>query len=696
VAADLPPEGRDLAESLKQYYGIRGNDALEEGVMEKLLQDYATHIWKKESNMPQSLKDAISNGRVSNYFQFSRQRKIPTIIEGILAGKEPELDPAEIIPYYNYQLDKAIASRQFVHDATENLTEKDGRPTFAPSGVRSTVEKGDSPESTFITPRAKGIIKSKGQPETVDEESQRVSQMNDYRSVEHPAMRKWKWAATDKNGNPIFYQADLLVHPDAYERIARLMDRGRLTPTKIGRMALSASTQVKGAKLGLFSLFHPVHVGSHALFHWTNPFKELRSGDIDWDSPETSFAVEKGHLKLAPNPAELNNFADGILNQKLLIHRIPFIGAWSRAMGDWTFTQFIPKLKISTFNNAYKRAIWSKENLGMYKGLSDEQIASRIGDSVNNAFGELNHLFLNKYGRDPRFQRLLRGIFLAPDFGEARLRFVEKAFTRFGHEERLALATMFITMYLGARVANYLSSGNPQWDWKRAFEVKSGDHWWTMRSVLGDLDHMFADSGQFFYSRLNPLFSQRISDILFSRDPSGRKLTTTQKFITRPLETLVPIQLGGLTRPDQKMWESFVTSMGVQTFRDNPLSDAKKLAADFKKNSKDPKLRAEWERSQSETFAKSDYAPMRYALMLGDSKKAFEEYQKLIKEKGKTPAEIQLAMMKSSPISGSASLEPKFVKSLDKNGLETYHEALKQQKDLQDKFNAMKKEFGVK
>src|SRR5207247_2649398 len=129
---------------------------------------------------------------------------------------------------------------------------------------------------------------------------------------------------------------------------------------------------------------------------------------------------------------------------------VPLIGPLSRAYSEWLFTDYIPRLKLATFENALER------NRKAYAGkLAEDEIAARAGDAVNNAYGELNRLFLGKVGRDPRFQRLLQGALLAPDFGEARLRFVGKAFTRYGHEERLALATMFTTLYVGARLANW-------------------------------------------------------------------------------------------------------------------------------------------------------------------------------------------------------------------------------------------------
>lgn len=607
----LSPESKQFAQDLKQFFSLREQDATQHELFEQGLKDYYTHIWEKESNMPDELRAAFVNGRLSTYFKFGRERKIPMFIQGILAGKKPVLDPSKVIPFYNYAMDRAIASRQFIKDASE-VVMPDGRPLLSPSGLRSVIEQGDTPEALIIRPKA------------------RSEQNADYHQVDHPALRKWKWAGTGEHGEPILYQGDLLVHPEGFTRLANMMDRGRLTPTKWGGRLLRASTEVKAFKLGLLSAFHNVHVGSHAAFHWTNPFKALGK-PIDWDAPETRFAVEKGHLKIAPDPAELRIAAEGIMGPGL-VHKLPIIGPISKAWSEWTFGEMIPQLKLRTFENAYQRNLWARENMPLsgLKGLTDEEIASRVGDSVNNAFGELNHLFLGKYGRNPQFQRLLRGIFLAPDFGEARLRFVEKAFTKSGFEERLALATMFTTLYLGARVANWLSHGDPEWDWKRAFQVKHKDHWWSMRSVVGDVDHAAADFGRFMYVRLNPLYSRTAADFLFGRDVSGRKLSTSEK-IGNVFKQLVPIQMGGLTRPDQRLWESFVSSMGLSAQRDRPEQDIRRAVTQWMSKSTDPKIQQKFQQSEGEVFSQSVYAPLRFALEAEDYGKANEEYQKLLK-----------------------------------------------------------------
>lgn len=658
-AANLTPELKQFAQDLKQFYGLREQDAISHEIFEHGLEDYFTHIWEREANMPDSVRAAVNGGKVNDYFRFARQRKISMFLEGILNGKVPNLDPADVISLYNYSLDRAIASRKFIRDLAD-VTASDGRPVILPTGTAARVMEEGTPKALIINPKGK------------------AAEGMDYRTIDHPALRKWKWAGTDENGNPVLYRSDLAVHPEFYERLSRIMDRGRLSPSTWGRRLLRASTEVKGFKLGVLSMFHQVHVGSHALWHWTQPFKVA---EINWDAPETRFAIEKGHLKVAPDPRQMTEFAEGIMPQGL-VGKIPFLGPWSKAYSEWTFQSYIPRLKMATFDNAYKRALWMREKGLGFKNLTDEQIAARTGDSVNNAFGELNQWFLGKHGRAPEFQRLLRGIFLAPDFGEARLRFAEKTLTRYGHEERLAMATMLLTMYIGARIANRLTHGDPEWDEKHAFDVKVGEHWWSMRSVAGDINHAVNDFGNFMYVRLNPLYARTASDWLFGRDPRGKKLTLSEKALKRPVEQLVPIQFGALTRDDQKLWESFVTALGVQTRRDRPDQDVYQLARDWMKASKDPKLLERAAALEQSVFPSSPYAKLRYALQNDDTLAATKAIKELRANKH-TDRQIREAFDPTKPFTGTHKSEPAFKNSLTDAQKQLYNEAMKKRWQIQ-------------
>lgn len=684
MAANLSDVGKDFARDQEHFFGQRLADAQDAGIIEDGLSDYFTHIWKAEDNVPDALRGAMSNGQVNTYFQYSRQRKISTLLEGILAGKVPELDPVNVLPHYSHNLDRAIASRDFIKSLND-LSASDKRPAVVPTGFSPMPEvdaKTGAAGPRFIKPK---VTAPKFETDPATGERKRVQEFNDYATVDHPAMRKWKWLGKDGAGKDIFMEGDLKVHPEMAERLKRMMDRGYLTPSKGMRAALAVSSEAKGLMFGLPTLFHPLHLATHALWHWTNPFTaDVLTRNLDWDAPETKFAIEKGHLKLAPSPAELHQFSEGMIGGSALIRKIPILGDWAGATQDWIFGKLAPNLKLKTFENAFGRAKWMQEHLGAYKGLSNDEIAARIGDSSNNAFGELNHLFMGKEGRDPGFQRFLRLGFLAPDFGEARLRFAGKALTRFGHEERLALATNFLALYGLARAANYMSTGNMQTDWKHAFEVKVGNKWWGMRSMVGDINKATTDTRNFIMSRLNPVYARTLVEGATGRDYRGVKRDTWGQ--TKDLlKTAVPIPFSGATRADQTVWEGFLGSMGLKSNRESPAQYMGRLGDQFKKRL--------GKASPYEEIYDADadkYLPLRTALQDGDPREAHTALLKLAQTMPEKDIEKSIHTRLTRPFSGSKAHEQIFYKQLSKDDKAIYEAAQAEHRRELQTFNQAK------
>jgi hypothetical protein len=461
---------------------------------------------------------------------------------------------------------------------------------------------------------------------------------------------------------------------------------------------LNVGSGVKSLKLGLIpSGFHATHLATHALLHWTNPFRFkdrgwIKGGEIDWDHPMVRQAVEQGHLRIGISPSELNIVAEGFAGGTWA-SKVPLIGPWSQLMAHLLFEDYIPKLKLATYENAmagYRGQSGSPIGLFRRKSetgralesgkLTDAQVSARIGDSVNNAFGELNQAFLGKDGRDPRVQRFLRLVFLAPDFGEARVRFVGKAAHRFGDEERLAFATLALTAYVGARVANQMTHGDPEWGLKNALRVKVGDKFWSFRSVAGDLIHFLTEPRQFMYVRTGPATVQRGWDIVASRDIyTGRKLTLKDQAI-RAAETMLPIQLSGLTREDKTFWDSVWQSLGAASERESAEQDMKKLAAEWRqKNGFAP----------TEEFVPTDepnYQKLRSLLRAGAMGRAGAMLKALRKTKSDEQIEKAISVYVDHPFTGSAEHEAAFMATLTPEQQRLYYQARQEQLRIRDEF----------
>lgn len=545
AAANLTPKEIESAGFIKDYFGRRMDDAKAAGVLDKFLEDYYTHIWKDARKMPKELVGALNSGRVVEYFESARARKLESFIDGLKLGFEPVLDPALVLPRYNFGLDRAIASRAFIKELTKTK-EADGRPTASPTGIATKIEGDSGTEATLVKPDVK--------PEKVA----------DYKLVDNPALRKWKWVETDEAGKPILVQGDLAIHPDAVERIKNMMDKSRLTPSAAARTGIRLGAEVKGAKLGILSPFHQVHVASHAIWHLVNPF---HAPEIDWTSARTKFAVEH-HLKLAADFHDKIAFSEGIGPGTIAQKIVPY----ARAYSEYLFESYIPRLKLKTFEIVYRR------DLKRYAGkLSEEQIAFRAADVVNNAYGELNRLWLGKNGRNPVAQRVMQLTLLAPDFLEARGRFVAKAFTKFGAEERMALFVMVVGQYVAARVLNQLFDGDPHADdWKMAFHVRHNGHNYGIRSVIGDVIHLFTDWRSFASERINPLTTRTAVEFL-----SGREIRTGLKRDALHqtedlLRQVVPSQLDSTLPGDKAAWEGLIHSLGVTSHKQPTPEEIKK------------------------------------------------------------------------------------------------------------------------
>jgi hypothetical protein len=123
-------------------------------------------------------------------------------------------------------------------------------------------------------------------------------------------------------------------------------------------------------------------------------------------------------------------------------------------------------------------------NRERYAGkYTEDQIAELSAKQANAAYGELNYRAM---GRNKTMQDVFRLAGLAPDFLEARGRFVAQALRPEGAEQRAALIRLTATLYGTARIMNMaLNNGNPRLD--KPFSVTYKDKDFFLRSVPGDI-----------------------------------------------------------------------------------------------------------------------------------------------------------------------------------------------------------------
>ena len=461
AARELTESERVYADNQKNYFEAKLAKGIEADLLEHGLEDYVNMVFEKESPIKTKLKADIAGGRLPTNPSFLKKRLNEDYFMAEQQGYVPKSkDIGYLATAYDQSFNKALAARNFIKKLHETDA-SDGRPLVSTSGAGKQVEGQGATDSAYlIRPRAK------------------TGETGDYRIIDHPALRKWKWVSADEAGNPILNQGDLLVHPEYFEKLNNMLKTSAIRKNPVGKIVLTGIANMKGLLLSL-SGFHQTQVGLHAIFHGVNPFNTPK---IDLADPVQRSLVDHGVIVADYKNMEL--FHEGITSGGI-IGKIPGIGELTHKYTDWLFTDYIPRLKMKMAMEAYNR------NTKRYQGkLSDDQVKSITADQANAAFGELNYA---KLGRDPTLQDALRLMLLAPDFFEARARFVSQALRPYaGIPNLLKSPTMNeqgmaavlrggIGLYVGARIVNaILNDGDTHTDKPFSVIIK-GDEF-TLRS----------------------------------------------------------------------------------------------------------------------------------------------------------------------------------------------------------------------
>ena len=354
----------------------------------------------------------------------------------------------------------------------------------------------------------------------------------------------------------------MVVHPEAYSHLKNVLGKSALRNLALVQVAQKVNAAIKSAELS-FSAFHQTQESLHAIFHrvnptWTNP--------IDFSNPKHARLIDHGLQVASFNSQE--QFSEGLSSG--LVERIPLVGKHFGRYNDYLFSDLIPRLKMAMATDALER------NLKRYNGkISEDQIYALTANEANAAFGELNYTML---GRNKTMQDVLRMALLAPDFLEARGRFVGQALRPYGREQALALITGALGLYVAARILNALLTGNPRWEAQNAFDLVYKGRSYTLRSVPADIIHLFTDPRGFIYNRLSPVGRAAIEGIT-GRDRYGRKQSAIQQakdFVGGAMP--IPAQ-GYLKNSENGPLDTVLTSAGITT---RPyLSPAARMARGF-------------------------------------------------------------------------------------------------------------------
>ena len=536
LAQKLPADVIKFAkETLAKSYEEDGKYLLKLGWLDSLQENYVRRLVEKGYTGAEKIYAMLRSGLFRTNPGFLKRRMFDTTLEGELAGVRYKDDAILAMTEYKRSFAETIANRTLLRKLTEARTE-DGKPLAIVSGIGQLVPR-DSVDPEAI------IIKPHSLPEEY---------YGEYESYDHPAMRKWFWLTSDPEGRPVIMQGDLLLHKSIAKHFKNMTGYSKIKQNPFGRSVLKTIREFKGILLSA-SIFHQVHLGSHAIYHKVNPFN---LPEIDPHDPMVRMCVEHG---LNPNASDyLEYFEEGCVSTGILT-KIPILGEFMRKYNEYVFGNYIPRMKVAMFKRAYP------ENLERYKkDYTPDQIAEFTAKQTMAAFGEINYKWL---GRNPTFQDVMRIMALAPDFLEARGKFVGQAATPYGHEQRAALLRASLGMILIAKITTAILNKDNNPHWERPFSVVVGDKEYMLRSVPGDLSHLIQNPRSFIYHRLNPTVTRTLVEALTGRNELGQQRYINEQFKDF-FTTHIPIPLQFVKGDVQKdILDSAFTSMGLTTYQ---------------------------------------------------------------------------------------------------------------------------------
>ncbi len=546
AAANLTPEEKLAAANVSNYFDAKLQQAQDSGMLSAGVENYVNQIWDRSNPIGQKLQADVDYGKLSTNPSLLKKRIFDSYFEGEQAGFTPKnKDIGFLVTAYDQAFNKAVASRAFIKSMLDGKA-ADGRPLLVANADRATTifDPQGNVQAHLIRPKFIG------------------DQFADYKPIDHPALRQWKWIGQDDAaGNPIIQQGDLWVHPEAWRELKNNLGKSALRQytVKIGNTEtqpiaalMEKSQKIKGSMLG-YSFFHQVQEGVHAIGHWVNPFHT--EGTIDLEDPTQMRLLEHG-LQIS-NARAQEEFMDG--HSQAYAYRLPVIGRMAQKYSDWLFHDYIPNLKMKTALDILER------NTARYANeLTPDQLHELSARQANAAFGELNY---NALARNPSVQDGLRLIGLAPDFLEARGRFLAQALKPYGREQLTALARLSGLMYLTARVGNALLNGGNTHP-EKPFAVTYGGKDYSMRAIPGDIEHLISDPRNFLYVRMNPTTLRPAIEALTGRDEWGRPTHLSDLF-NNTLKGWTPIVVQKWIKnpQDYRIWDSLLQSVGVSNIK---------------------------------------------------------------------------------------------------------------------------------
>lgn len=666
-AQSLTEDQKRLADEVKYYFDQRLQQAVNAGALEGGVENFVHRMYEQDSPEANRVLADLNSGKLRTDFSGFKKRFYATDFEAEQAGKKPVSNLAQRILHYDQGFNRALTARAFVKSVYD-LEASDGRPLIDVYGRGDQVIDKDTGDTSAY------LVK----PHQIKGRDSHEDYRGDYVKIDHPAFRKWVWATADENGVPIMVEGTLGVHPELGKsrgllpsKFGALFDRSWFQKTPARRLLLKPSSVVKQTMLSI-SAFHPVQIAQHALEH-----KVTGLVDINFKDPAQSELIEGGLMVADHSGSQL--FSEGVSGVGLT-EKIPIIGQKLTAANELLFKEFIPRVKMSMALEALDRNLKAYQKDITAGKITREDMVRLTAREANAAFGEQNYRAMFRH---PSFQDLLRFGFLAPDFGEARVRFGAQSLTRYGGEQRMALALGAVGMWAMARLIN--KAVNDDYEWDKPFSVVAAGKEYSLRNVAADMWRLATDPSTFVKNRLNPLYSRTALEFITKKDNFGRPRDSLEQ-LQDLAQTIIPISFR--SDKERTLWENFLGALGVVNKRFTAETQVRQFVADFNKS--------KGNKPAIQIIEESPYLQLRRALENGDTKRADKELTKLETSKSEDIILKYFDNYADRPFAGSKANDEEMLQGLSDAKRKIYTQAQKERQLVSARFDELWRQHSVK
>ncbi len=704
--------GQEILDGYKTFLA-RGQDA---GVLKEAVEGYLKRVVTKrptgveEDDITAHLRDP----RLMTNLPEARKRFWESMLDAEKQGIRYEKD-IRGASLYAQNLGRTIANKNMVRRMLEAKDDQTGLPIVLHEGTGVPVEPKEQNEPGALLIKGSSGARPPGVAEKAQElltknpnwspekaESIAKAQiLNQYTKVPVSQFQGYKYVHSLEDGTPVMVKGDVLVLKKHANFIKNKFARDRVEALD---KLLRVQRFIKGSKLSL-SLFHGVHERVNAAGHLTNSFN-MRSVEELLKLPEIQYGLQNGAQFVS------SAHEGALLEEAMAAHgwpeMIPGIGQYFKAYKDSMFEDRIPRMKMEMYLNALAR------NKAKYPQLNEEQLATLTGKESTATFGEQNYRTMGAGGgvigdlaSSPKFWQGMQLLFLAPDFGLSKVQHIGQAFTRYGGEQRMAIGVVAAGLYTMSRLMNKWLDDDYHFEPENALAVVVGNRRYTLRSLPGDLAHLFQSPRSYVYHRLSPIVSTALEGML-KRDFQGRPVEwadVVKDAVLQPVpipavSTLERLYDGITGKPATRytLKDQLASALGLSPGLYIYDTEVKKLATKWKEGTGNPKLMAEVERNQASIYPPSDYLNMRDALANGNIDEARKEYARLIKLKGNGVPSVgskkvsdAMHRWETGAFTGSKRTEAEFIKSLSPEQRRLYDEAVNERKRVYSEFNEMRR-----